>query len=795
MGQLNFSTAQVNNILSSVNAPLLTAGSVSAATVNSTALQAAANNGGTIALNQPGVYYVGSTCVLPSNTLVYIGPGVELRQVPGANAFNFFINALFTPIIKNVASITYAGITDAIYNSYQGPQQVCRATVNYASGYAPADLVAGEYVIIDGDPAFFANGGHLVESVGSSSITFIIGTGGNVPSTTQTNGAVTFQGTITGSIYAPLLTVSSPSANTLVVGQRITGTNVPANTFIQSLGTGTGGAGTYHLNNYANISAAESMTAVAQQIVISRADVNVGVVGTGKLNGNYVEGGVVAQNTYVDHAICFNNVIRPVVGGMGLGKLVINDMAEFCVLISRAVQPLTNGIHSDGTGKDGVHYVGPIFDYPIISDVTGSFGDDAAAFENSPNFIYSVVLPPNAGGNFYGGGLMQNIKPDIDGNTGQAVLYPAQSNGNGGTYFKMYGQYDIKNVGHKAPLLAVASGSAFSIGAGYSYDTGYIDEVCVDGVYGGIFLANTLAAKQIYVGKLDIKNWSIPDINDSSSIQFDYFSCPSVRMDVDIYANNPTSENFVARFVSSNVNIGLLAASGSLTQNGSGTLSFFSNNAPGATVDLIKFSDMSLQMTMPAGSVQLTDWNTGSLGNTPKLELKDIYCGAGVTNLVSIGGTQGAEISVDNVNLAGNIFNLWGSGSITVDMKSISRSGGTTNFVNAGASPGEVTIINAQACDVGVQRFTPSSGATVSAYNMLGAQRMIISPSATIAALTLALPANPINNEWIEIFCLKAVTALTTTNGNIAGITSGSTGLAAGFSRKIVYSSSDSMWI
>jgi hypothetical protein len=52
----------------------------------------------------------------------------------------------------------------------------------------------------------------------------------------------------TGSISGGTMTITAVTSGTLAVGQGITGTNVPRSTRIKSLGTGTGGTGTYILN-------------------------------------------------------------------------------------------------------------------------------------------------------------------------------------------------------------------------------------------------------------------------------------------------------------------------------------------------------------------------------------------------------------------------------------------------------------------------------------------------------------------------------------------------------------------
>jgi hypothetical protein len=71
------------------------------------------------------------------------------------------------------------------------------------------------------------------------------GTGG-----TGTYGLTTTQATfsITASFATSVMTVTGTPLQQIVVGTGITGTGVPANTVVTSLGTGTGGAGTYNLS-------------------------------------------------------------------------------------------------------------------------------------------------------------------------------------------------------------------------------------------------------------------------------------------------------------------------------------------------------------------------------------------------------------------------------------------------------------------------------------------------------------------------------------------------------------------
>lgn len=67
---------------------------------------------------------------------------------------------------------------------------------------------------------------------------------------------------VTGSITGTTLTVTAVGSGTLAVGQQIIGTGIAEDTFIIALGTGTGGTGTYIVNN-SQTAASTTVTAVA----------------------------------------------------------------------------------------------------------------------------------------------------------------------------------------------------------------------------------------------------------------------------------------------------------------------------------------------------------------------------------------------------------------------------------------------------------------------------------------------------------------------------------------------------
>jgi hypothetical protein len=91
------------------------------------------------------------------------------------------------------------------------------------------------------------------------------------------NGATTSSTTASGtasSISTTVLTVGGTVTGTFVVGMVVTGTNVLADTYITSLGTGTGGAGTYNISRSQTVSSTTITGTTQKTISIGTAGVS-----------------------------------------------------------------------------------------------------------------------------------------------------------------------------------------------------------------------------------------------------------------------------------------------------------------------------------------------------------------------------------------------------------------------------------------------------------------------------------------------------------------------------------------
>ena len=111
-----------------------------------------------------------------------------------------------------------------------------------------------------------------------------------------------------GSSTPDVLTVTAVASGQIVVGQEITGTGIPAGTYIASLGTGKGYTGTYNLSTI-NTLTVSSGTITAPNVpsaafsvtgAIAATTLTVSAVGSGQLRiGQEITGTGVAENTVI----------------------------------------------------------------------------------------------------------------------------------------------------------------------------------------------------------------------------------------------------------------------------------------------------------------------------------------------------------------------------------------------------------------------------------------------------------------------------------------------------------------
>ena len=125
----------------------------------------------------------------------------------------------------------------------------------YLGGYTMQVMPGVECTLMDGGDFYarFATGATIGQKVFVQPATGL-GVAGATGATI--NGA-----TFTGSISGNVLTVTAVASGTIIVGQAVTGVGVLAGTLITALGSGTGGTGTYTVNNSQTV-ASETLNGV-----------------------------------------------------------------------------------------------------------------------------------------------------------------------------------------------------------------------------------------------------------------------------------------------------------------------------------------------------------------------------------------------------------------------------------------------------------------------------------------------------------------------------------------------------
>lgn len=165
-----------------------------------------------------------------------------------------------------VAKIAEAAVTVArfVFTGTDPNTQVKNSGVGQPLGFAVLDhqginstfLSEASMVKLAGQPVDVAMGGEFfAKGSGVSShgkkvfASYIDGT-----LRFNDSGSTFADAVVTGAISGATLTVSAVTSGTLVVGQKITGTGVTAETYITALGTGTGGTGTYTVSQSQTVS-------------------------------------------------------------------------------------------------------------------------------------------------------------------------------------------------------------------------------------------------------------------------------------------------------------------------------------------------------------------------------------------------------------------------------------------------------------------------------------------------------------------------------------------------------------
>jgi hypothetical protein len=199
------------------------------------------------------------------------------------------------------------------------------------------------------------------------------------------------------SISSTTLTVSSVVSGTLAVGQSLFGIGVPQETVITALGTGSGGVGTYTINNTATIASERMNSATAGAVytaALSGTTMTVSAVASGTLYiGQAVQGTSVAANTII-------TAFGTGTGGTGTYTISTSQTVSSRTMygLNWAILPTTDGAFS---GAGTVDILDNYFVYNrvdsqqfgssnLLSPISGSLNFGSA--DGNPDNIVSLIV-------------------------------------------------------------------------------------------------------------------------------------------------------------------------------------------------------------------------------------------------------------------------------------------------------------------------------------------------------------------------------------------------------------------
>lgn len=194
----------------------------------------------------------------------YFGPSSDEAAL-AAVYFNGFTNSTVTP--GNLIFAQYYSVAVSAY---------LRGGNIAALSLSDLQAITGSLNIVIDGYAHNAASCNLSAATSFSSAASII--------QTAINGSLSTINTMTAAIAGTTLTVSAAAGSPIAVGQTVQGVGVTAGTRITALGTGTGGTGTYTVNNTQTV-ASEAMTTVPTSAVVTYDSVSGAFVITSGITG------------------------------------------------------------------------------------------------------------------------------------------------------------------------------------------------------------------------------------------------------------------------------------------------------------------------------------------------------------------------------------------------------------------------------------------------------------------------------------------------------------------------------
>jgi len=330
----------------------------------------------------------------------FVGPSYEAPSIyqDAQECINFFpeIDPLKQPGERGVVALypTPGLLTQILFQN----QQEVRG-MQTLSGGSQMVAVCGPYVYVVNSSFVATIVGQLNSSTGRVSITdngvnaYIVDGTYRYTWRISSPSAAIFNASISGTT----LTVSSVVNGTIAVGQSLFGISVPQETVITALGTGTGGAGTYTINNTASVASERMNSATAGAVYTastSGTTLTVTAVASGTLYiGQTVQGSTVAANTII-------TAFGTGTGGTGTYTISTSQTVSSRTMygLNWTVLPTTDGAFS---GAGTVDILDNYFVYNrvdsqqfgssnLLSPISGSLNFGSA--DGNPDNIVSLIV-------------------------------------------------------------------------------------------------------------------------------------------------------------------------------------------------------------------------------------------------------------------------------------------------------------------------------------------------------------------------------------------------------------------
>ena len=498
----------------------------------------------------------------------------------------------------------------------------------------------------------------------------------------------------------------------------------------------------------------------------------------GIIDLNYSSGLITgSQTSYTEHGVCFNHI-----GNLTWNKTEIRDCSLYALCTAHTQTPVFDCVFANRL--DGLKIYGPNYQGFLVKNIEGMTGDDNSA-QTADSVPYNTRMPPNAGGSFWGGGVVTVNMAKWNSYSGTWALYP-----NGGISSQqgwwMYGTYTFNStgaeVGDNNVNLPGASSSGFSIGnnnQGLPY-AGGIDKVVANSIRGFINLddnngaasntASPVSGLQIlYVPSITINDWVCKSASQSATAlglgikcdslvlnQPNFDAAPSTSANNNMFCIVPKSyavcNNIVVNnpHLAGNTNIqsNLLEAA-----NLNGNLGQVIINNPTFNSSL--------------GNARLLNNNYG-FANTPTIIINDADF-SNITNYpLTIGaGSFDIQFNGGKFNPSSPPFNFYGAGTITLTGGDVAETG-TPNYFN---SIGGTVKFKKWRRNAPATYLAPTTGGNVIASIKSGDEKIIVNPAATLATLNVAfpVPTASLDGETRTLQFTQAITLATIYNANLNG--------------------------